>query len=315
MDRKEFIEVLIKATQVIDIGIKKEYFKIENKDRLHDILLGVIKKGIKYDIQGNAIYGYYSTESNDLHFNPKVLKNEMDALIYSIHEIKHALDDFGDRIGFEDETSHEGVGRNEGATQRFATDMAEEILGEKVEPTIQKSLGISLLTNLDEYQLEDRINELFCKAIGISRADFFRMQNSQDTHEFDEIKRKFNEHASFDTFSKSLDGIYFIQTETWFDEKGNFLEHEKEATPEQTARAMQLINQCQHEIIQYIEMAKPEILKDIQKEFIVAEGNQLVIEAVSLTETSTNITAITQQKNELMENKENIKEDVGEQHH
>lgn len=313
MDRKEFIEVLVKATQVIDIGIKKEYFKAEDKDRLHDILLGIIKRGIKYDIPGNAIYGYYSTENNDLHFNHKVFKSEMEALIYSIHEIKHALDDFGERIGFEDEITHEGVGRNEGATQRFATDMAEEILGEKIEPTVQKSLGISLLTNLDEYQLEDRMNELFCKAIGISRADFLRMQNSQDVQEFNEIKRKFNEHASFDIFSKALDGIYSIQTETWFDENGNFLEKEKEATPEQTARAMYLISQCQHEITQFIEKTNPEMLTDIQKEFISTDRNQLITEAVSLTETSTNITDITHQKSELTGNKENSRTDVGEQ--
>lgn len=158
----------------------------------------------------------------------------MEALIYSIHEIKHALDAFGEKIGFEDEATHEGVGRNEGETQRFATDMAEEILGEKVEPTVQKSLGISLLTNLDEYQLEDRMNELFCKAIGISRAEFLRMQNSQDMQEFDE--------------------------------NGNFLE--KETTPEQTARAMYLISQCQHEVTRFIEKTNPEMLTDIQKEFI-----------------------------------------------
>ena len=69
---------------------------------------------------------------------------------------------------------------NEGATQRFATDIAEEILEEKIPETMQSSLGITLSTNLDEYQIEDKMNELFCKALGISREEFLRMQNENN---------------------------------------------------------------------------------------------------------------------------------------
>lgn len=94
--------------------------------------------------------------------------------------MKHALDDNELSIRFDLKSEENGVGMNEGATQRFATDIAEEILEEKIPETMQSSLGITLSTNLDEYQIEDKMNELFCKALGISREEFLRMQNENN---------------------------------------------------------------------------------------------------------------------------------------
>ena len=168
----EFQKVLEKSLSIINVGIKKGYFKKEDKRVLTDKLLKVLKKGIVKDITGNAIYGVYVLNQQRLYYNAKVFKDEQEALIYVLHEMKHALDDNEKSIGFESKTEDEGVGINEGATQRFATDIAEEILQVEIPKTEQTSLGIMLNTNLDEYQIEDKMNELLCNALGISRADF-----------------------------------------------------------------------------------------------------------------------------------------------
>lgn len=202
-----------------------------------------------------------------LYYNAKIFKNKQEALIYVLHEMKHGLDHFGDSVGFEQ--NEKNVGSNEGATHRFATDVAEEMLGIKIPETTQTSLGIKLQTNLDEYQIEDKINELFCKALGISRADFLLAQNEENKESFNMIINKFNEHANFEDFQQALDGIYAIQEETWVDEDEKLFEIEKETTEEQTQRAKELINICQNEIFKYVEKTNPSKLEEIKEEFIM----------------------------------------------
>lgn len=73
----------------------------------------MFKKGIVEDIQGKAIYGMYVINEKRLYFNAKVYKNEVEALTYILHEIKHGLDHFKDSIGFEN--NGQFVGINEGA--------------------------------------------------------------------------------------------------------------------------------------------------------------------------------------------------------
>lgn len=269
---EEFNEILNKSLNIVHVGIKKGYFKEEDKKILISKLIEVLKKGIVKDISGTAIYGAYSSDLKRLYYNAKVFKDDKEALIYILHEMKHALDDNELSIGFDLKSEENGVGMNEGATQRFATDIAEEILEEKIPETMQSSLGIILSTNLDEYQIEDKMNELFCKALGISRAEFLRMQNENNLESINILKQRFNEFADFGAFEKALDGIYVIQEETWFDENGNSLEQESEPTPEQTARAKELIRQCQSQILQFVEKSNPEKLEDIKGEMIMIDG-------------------------------------------
>ena len=271
MKVEEFQKVLEKSLSIIEIGIKKGYFKEEDKKVLTDKLLKVLKNGIVKDIPGNAIYGVYVSNQQRLYYNAKVFKNEQEALIYVLHEMKHALDDNEKSIGFDSKIKDEGTGINEGATQRFATDLAEEILQVEIPKTEQTSLGIMLNTNLDEYQIEDKMNELICNALGISRADFLKKQNQNDGNGLSELKEKFDEFADFDTFLKALDEIYSIQEETWIDEDGNLLEQEAEPTKEQTEKAKGLIRICQEQVVQYVEKANPERLKEIKENMIMID--------------------------------------------
>jgi hypothetical protein len=268
MELKQFRKLLADSLSIVDIGVKKGYFKEEDKDYLNTLLLQMFKKGIVEDIQGKAIYGMYVINEKRLYFNAKVYKNEVEALTYILHEIKHGLDHFKDSIGFEN--NGQFVGINEGATQRFATDIAEEILSIRIPEKSQTSLGIMLETNLDEYQIEDKLNQLFCKVMNISMAQFLKMQNAQDKKEFNDLITKFNKFADFNIFKESIDGIYKIQEETWFDENGQLLEEEAKPTIEQTQRAVHLINKCQNELIKY---AKQNNLEDTIKEKLIVATN------------------------------------------
>ena len=271
MKVEEFQKVLEKSLSIIEIGIKKGYFKEEDRKALTDKLLKVLKNGIVKDIPGKAIYGVYVSNQTRLYYNAKVFKNEQEALIYVLHEMKHALDDNEKSIGFDSKVKDEGTGIKEGATHRFATDLVEEILQVEIPKTEQTSLGIMLNTNLDEYQIEDKMNELLCDALGISRADFLKKQNQNDGNGLLELKEKFDEFADFDTFLKALDGIYSIQEETWVDEKGNLLEEEAEPTKEQTERAKRLIRVCQEQVIQYVKKANPDRLEEIKEKMIMID--------------------------------------------
>lgn len=245
----DFNKVLSKALDIVDVGIKKGYFDENRNEELNSKLITIFNNGIVYDLPGIAIYGMYSPSEKKLYFNAKVFKTEEEALIYILHEIKHGLDHYDEVIGFE--CQDEGVGINEGATQRFATDIAEEILQIEIPKKVQSSLGIQLNTHLDEYQIEDRLNELFCIAMGISMSEFIKMQNDPQKEKFKRLIDKFNQYASYEAFRESLDQIYMIQEETWFDENHNMLDKEKEPTVDQTKRAMELISRCKKILLKY----------------------------------------------------------------
>ena len=287
MEIKDFEKLLSKASQVVDIGVKKGYFEESRKEELNKKLTTLLNNGIVYDIPGRAIYGRYSSSEKKLYFNVKVFQSEEEALVYMIHEIKHGLDHYDDQIGFDHH--NEGTGINEGATQRFATDITEEILQIKFPIENRSSLGIDLDTHLDEYQIEDKLNELFCIAMGISMEELIKMQNDPQKEKFNILIAKFNQYTSFETFKKILDKIYMIQEETWVDANGNLLEEEKKPTPEQTQKAMDLIIQCKRILIQYAKNANPEAVEKIEKESFSAMNEFGEIIRATTIESANNI--------------------------
>ena len=302
MEKKEFQKILAKSLTIVDAGIKNGYFQENKKEELNSKLLTIFNNGIEYDIPGMAVYGVYVTSQKKLYYNAKVFKNEQEALIYILHEMKHGLDHFPDSIGFQKNNNAENVGSNEGATQRFATDIAEEILGEKIPETQQTSLGITLQTNLDEYQIEDKLNELLCKALGISKAVFLSAQNEENQETFNTIIHNFNKYANFRDFQQALDGIYAIQEETWFDENGNLLETEAKPTIKQTKIATELIRICQSQIFQYVQKSNPDKLAEIKEGFIVPmnEYGEIVRQHTDIDD----IEHTTQSNDEIMSNRD-----------
>ena len=249
MEVADFNKVLSKTLDIVEIGIRKGYFDDNRKEELNNKLITIFNNGIVYDLPGTAVYGMYSPSEKKLYFNTKIFKTEEEALVYILHEIKHGLDHYDESIGFE--YQDKGVGINEGATQRFATDIAEEMLKIEFPKNVRSSLGIRFSTHLDEYQIEDKLNELFCIAMGISMKEFIKMQNDPQKEEFKRLIDKFNQYASYEAFRQSLDQIYMIQEETWFDENHNMLDKEKKTTVDQTKRAMELISHCKKLLLKY----------------------------------------------------------------
>ena len=263
MEVIDFNKVLSKALDIVDVGIKKDYFDKNKEEELNNKLITIFNNGIVYDLPGTAIYGMYSPSEKKLYFNAKVFKTEEEALVYVLHEIKHGLDHYNESIGFE--YQDKGIGINEGATQRFATDIAEEILQIEFPKSFQSSLGIQFNTHLDEYQIEDKLNELFCITMGISMNEFIKMQNDPQKEKFKKLIDKFNQYASYEIFKKSLDQIYMIQEETWFDKNHNMLDKEKEPTIDQTKRALELISRCKKLLLKYAQRENLTVIDKIKE--------------------------------------------------
>ena len=277
MERKRFEEILeICKNNIIEVGIKKGYFRLEDKQVLEDKLRVILDNGIDLELTGDAVYGYYQSRGKKLHYNPGVYKDEQEAMIYILHEMKHGLDDSGYRIGFQENQSNpymmydypfSFVGANEGATQRFAIDMTEEILGERIPQTQQKSLGIELTTNLDEYQIEDKMNDLMCRALKITKEEFMRAQNEPKQETRNSWSKMFG-IKNFMRFQTALDKIYYIRETTFLDENKHPLAKPRELNEEEVESVKVQIKICQDEIRQYVERTNPDRFDEIEKEMI-----------------------------------------------
>ena len=70
MELIEYDKVLAKAlANIIDVGIRKQYFKSEDRLRLTKKLLEIADNVIETDIEGQAIYGWYDPYEKKLHYN------------------------------------------------------------------------------------------------------------------------------------------------------------------------------------------------------------------------------------------------------
>lgn len=283
MQREKFEEVLEKCkNSIIDVGIKLGYFKQEDKLYLEEKLREILNNGIDLDIKGAAVYGYYDSKEKKLHYNPHVYKDEQEAMIYILHEMKHSLDQYPDRIGFQQLSNNFMVGANEGATQRFAIDMTEELLGRKIPQTMQKSLGVYLTTNLDEYQIEDKMNELLCNALGITKKEFISAQNEVNLKTMITWISKFQDKGrsdrgnSFIEFQKALDRIYYIRQTTFLSKDGKELEEPRELTKEEIEEVKKQIRICQTEIRNYLKNTNPERLEEIEGEMLMIDEEQIM---------------------------------------
>ncbi len=264
MEIKKFEEVLEKCKDnIIEVGIKKGYFRLEDKHALEEKLKAIIDRGIDLELSGDAVYGYYSPKDKKLHYNPSVYKNEQEAMIYVLHEMKHGLDHYPPKIGFQFINSRVGI--NEGATHRFATEMTEEILGIKIPEKEQKSAGIYLTTKLDEYQIEDRLNSLFCRAIGISMEEFIKAQNEPEFITLSEYMRKFGVE-DFKKFQAVIDMVYRIRQSTFADKNGQPLEKEKKLDENEINALKKYINIGKKLITDYVLKTNPEMLESIKVE-------------------------------------------------
>ncbi len=90
-----------------------------------------------------------------------------------------------------------GIGQNESCTERFATDVAEEILGERIKSKKFQAIGLNFESNMPNYHIEHYLNRLLCKAMQISMGELLKAQNGRSLEEFGKIANSFNDVANY----------------------------------------------------------------------------------------------------------------------
>ena len=178
--RKEEAEKYIKEnnSKIIGYAIMMGYYAEEEYERLAEIAQSI---KIIFDSSNSDIYGVYSSSNFSITLNNEQFKNELDLLIYYSHELFHAFDDKKKTTGFQQNEGksfiNKGTGINEGVTQRKAENVAKRILGIKPKQSEEESIGVKLVTDLDEYEIEDKMSRLLAKAMGISYEEFIKMSS------------------------------------------------------------------------------------------------------------------------------------------
>ena len=219
MTRENLFKIISENNQaILENAIELGYY---DENDIEELRRKIEKIKIIFDCSNPEIYGVYSRNSMSITLNNEQFKDELTALIYYTHELLHAIDDRGDSVGYQrDDVSYimPGVGINEGATQRKAENIVKKMLG--VEPKIRKetSIGIELSTDLNEYEIEDKLNQLLARALGITYNDFLRINNCKGVADIVRDICGYTEpfyHAG-DGIQNLIDEVYRYRHSTWF---------------------------------------------------------------------------------------------------
>lgn len=211
---------------IVETAISLGYYNENQKKEMISRINHNLKNGIIFDSSNPEIYGAFVASEKAIHLNDKVLKDKLTLLIYFAHELIHAIDFDGKNHGFQSEDDY-GIGINEGATQRKAENIVKKILQISPEIKMQNSIGCNLETDLDEYQIEDRFNQLYAKALGISFEDLLRKQGLHGVdgrtylQKIDALYSSgiFSDFAKESNIISLIDSIYQLQEKTWFDKE------------------------------------------------------------------------------------------------
>lgn len=203
-------------SKIISYAIKMGYYDIEEYERLARIAHSI---RIIFDSSNSDIYGYYNGGDYSITLNNEQFRDELEVLIYYSHELFHAFDDNKKTMGYQvnggNHYIHDGVGINEGVTQRKAENVAKKIVGVEPKYSEEESIGVKIVTDLDEYEIEDRMSCLLAKAMGVSYEDFIKMRSlSTAAKKSGDIS---GTTSLFDEIRHLIDEIYGYRESTWFD--------------------------------------------------------------------------------------------------
>lgn len=274
MTREDFMRIFIDVSnKIISFGIDKGYFDPSKKEKLENKLRNIINKDIQYldDSQGLA---YFNPNNQILGFNINQITTEGDAITLILHEEKHILDQHIDwdntkhidnsHVGFHQQHSGIGIGQNESITDRFAIEMAKSFTNNNIRTTLFDTFNLIFQTDMVRYQVEDKLNQLFCKSIGITLDELISMQNDEKMDRLNELISRFNEFADYDRYSAAIDGIYELRY-------GANGKKDTEFTEEDIRKMHEYIQLAQNEFEKYITQTTPEKLEDIKGEFITID--------------------------------------------
>lgn len=281
MDSKIFKDIFEKVSEnIVKLGIKKGYFQIEKEAELKNKLIEIINNEITEldDSQGLA---FFNPTFNNLGFNLNQIKTEEEAIILIFHELKHLLDQYFDynneqhineHIGFHQQYSDFGKGQNESITERFAMNMMEEFTGHKRTTTSYDSLNLNFKTDMVRYQIEDRLNQLFCESMEIELDDLISMQNDESMERLNSLISKFNEGADYERYFAALDGIYELR----YGRESK--ENESDFTDDEIRQIHEYIQLAQDEIEKFTRYRNPENVEILKRNFITTESKYKISE-------------------------------------
>ena len=281
MDSKIFKDIFGKVSEnILSLGIKKGYFQIEKEAELQNKLIEISNNEITEldDSQGLA---FFNPNLNKLGFNLNQIKTEEEAIILTFHELKHIFDQYFDynneqhineHIGFHQQYSDFGIGQNESITERFAMNMMEEFTGNKRANTSYDSLNLNFKTDMVRYQIEDRLNQLFCDSVGIELDDLISMQNDESMDRLNSLILKFNQGADYERYFAALDGIYKLRY--GIDSK----ENESDFTDDEIRQIHEYIQLAQDEFEKFIKFRNPEDIDKLKRNFIMTDSRYKISE-------------------------------------
>ncbi len=302
MNNEEYNKVLITCFEYMYKYIDKMDISDSQKTILRGRLNTVIENRINIDIEGNSVYGAYYPNSKTLEFNAKVYRNQEEAYTYTIHEIKHAMEHYEEKLGFQNLDTDKGVGFNEGVTQLFATNNALKLINKQEQNKIKKSVGVYMETHLDEYHIEAKMCQLFCESLGISENELFEIQSLNMEDKLKEYTEKFDKYADSKKYFLLIDEIYKIRSKTWSNQEKGFLNDDIELSNEDVKKIKELIDTSQKEILKYIESATPERIQELTDKMIPVSENEITDELLIAQEDYLNYQNYVSKKLNINEN-------------
>lgn len=294
MEINQFRQVFqIASSKIVDTAIKLGYINPEKKEELDSKLNEYLQNEVAYEMKYKEEIAEFNPNTHTMAFNVSKISSAKEALILILHEEKHILDyyvdekkgffdDLDDHIGLQDK-DEKGIGQNESCTERFAIDVAEEIMGESIKSKKFKAIGLDFDSNMPNYQIEDYLNRLLCRAMQIPLSELLKAQNGKSLAEYGKIANKFNDFANYNKFRGTIDEIYHMiyvgddnLFSVIFDEneiRGTVIqkkidEYSKDEQ-EKIGKIHKLIQIAQNEIIQYVIKTDPSRIDEIKSNFIV----------------------------------------------
>ena len=274
MTREDFMRIFIGVSgKIIPLGIDKGYFNPSKKEELENKLKSIIDKDIQ-ELDESQGLAYFNPNNQTLGFNINQIATEGDAIILILHEEKHILDQYFDwdnsehvdnsHVGFYQQHSGIGIGQNESITDRFAINMATSFANNNIKATSFNAFNLSFQTDMVRYQVEDKLNQLFCSSIGITLDELISVQNDESMDRLNELIARFNEFADYERYSAAIDGIYELRY-------GMNGKEDSEFTEEDIRKMHEYIQLAQDEFEKYIMNTDPEKLEKIKGELITTD--------------------------------------------
>lgn len=294
MEIGEFKRVFqIASSQIIDTAIKLEYINPEKKEELELKLNEYLQNEVAYEMRYKEEAAEFNPNTHTMAFNVSKISSVQQAMILILHEEKHILDyyvdegrgffdELYDHVGIQDKDGN-GIGQNESCTERFAVDVAEEILGETIESNKFQAIGLNFDSNMPNFHIEDYLNRLLCEVMQIPMGDLLIAQNGRSLEEFGKIANGFNDVADYNKFRGAIDEIYriiYVGDDSLFsaiyDEnqaRGTVIQKKideySENELEKIGRIHKLIQIAQKEIMQYVNKTNPRRIEEIKSKLII----------------------------------------------